>query len=217
MMRKLIAACLALACVAGPALAQFELGVYTGYQTAPHSTVKGNDPDGVGDFNFTTGWDGKSDELPPYWGIRGTWWQPNNFGYGVEFTHAKVYADENDRAAAGFDTLEFTDGLNLVTVNVMRRWPGQERRWMPYMGAGVGVAIPHVEAKTSGSNTFSYQLGGPAVQVVAGVSYPVTNSWSVFGEYKGTYSQNDTDLDGGGNLKTNIVTNALNVGVSFNF
>ena len=36
-------------------------------------------------------------------------------------------------------------------------------------------------------------------------------------EYKGTYSKNDVDLDGGGNLETNIVTNALNLGVSFNF
>ena len=39
----------------------------------------------------------------------------------------------------------------------------------------------------------------------------------VFGEYKGTYSVNEADLTNGGTLKSDIVTNAINVGVSFSF
>lgn len=200
-----------------PARAEFELSVYGGFQTSPHSVVKGSDPGGVGDFNFTAGWEGRSGEMPPYYGFRGTWWRTETIGYALEFNHAKVYADDETLSDNNFDRLEFTDGLNLVTVNVMRRFPGQERRWTPYIGGGVGISVPHVDVKTSGGKTFEYQLTGPAVQWIAGVSYPLSESWSVFGEYKGSYSQNSASLDNGGDLETNIVTNALNLGVSFNF
>lgn len=216
-MRRLLALSLLALLTAVPAAAEFELSVYTGVQTSPHSNVKGNEPDGLGTFNFTAAWEGKSGEMPPYYGIRGTWWQPNNWGYGVEFNHAKVYADGKTKSENGFDRLEFTDGLNLLTVNVFRRFPLQTSRFLPYLGAGLGVAVPHVDVKTENSTTFEYQYTGPAVQWVAGVSYPVSDRWSVFGEYKGSYSQNSADLDGGGKIETNIVTNALNLGVSFNF
>lgn len=203
--------------LAAPAAAEFELSIYTGYQTSPHSVVKGDDPDGVGDFSFTAAWEGKSGEMPPYYGFRGTWWQDDKIGYGVEFNHAKVYADGKTRSENGFERLEFTDGLNLLTANVFRRFPDVSPRFTPYVGAGLGVAIPHVDIETDGSKTFGYQLTGPAVQWVAGLSYPMSESWSLFGEYKGSYSQNKADLDGGGEIETNIVTNALNLGVSFNF
>lgn len=205
--------------VAAPARAEFELSVYTGVQTAPHSDVEGDEPGGLGEFDFTAGWEGKSNAMPPYYGIRGTWWREDNYGFGLEFNHAKVYADNGTLKKNDLETLEFTDGLNLFTVNMFRRFPAESRRWTPYVGAGVGVAVPHVEFESdSGSEkTFGYQLTGPAMQIVAGVSYPVSEQWSVFGEYKGSYSRNKADLDGGGELETNIVTNALNLGVSFNF
>lgn len=203
--------------VATPAAAEFELSLYTGWQTSPHSTVEGSDPDGVGDFDFTAGWEGRSGEAPPYYGFRGTWWQESNFGFGLEFTHAKVYADDETLRDEGFDTLEFTDGLNIVTANVFRRFPGETRAWTPYVGGGAGISVPYVELETSGGSTYEYQFAGPAVQWVAGVTYPLSQSWSVFGEYQGSYSMNSVDLDNGGDLETNIVTNALNLGVSFNF
>lgn len=202
---------------AGSAHAEFELSLFTGYQTAPHSVVKGDDPDGVGEFDFTAGWEGRSGEMPPYWGVRGTWWQSDVLGFGVEFNHTKVYADDDTLDDNDFETLEFTDGLNIITANVMRRFPGEARVWTPYLGAGLGVAVPHVEVETTGDKTFEYQLTGPAVTWIAGISYPISERWNVFGEYKGTYSQNKADLKGGGDLETNIVTNALNIGVSFDF
>jgi len=55
------------------------------------------------------------------------------------------------------------------------------------------------------------------VQWTAGVLYPLGRKWSVFGEYKGNYSWNKADLDNGGNLETNILTNAINIGVSYTF
>lgn len=202
----------------GSASAEFELSFYTGWQTSPHSKVSGSDPGGVGDFNFTAAWEGRSFEAPPHYGIRGVWWRNGGvYGYGLDFNHVKVYADDETLSDNGFDRLEMTDGLNIVTVNVMRRFPGQTHRWTPYLGAGIGVAVPHVDVETSGGKTFGYQLTGPAVSWVAGVTYGLNDSWSLYGEYKGTYSQNNADLDNGGSLETNIVTNAVNVGVSFNF
>jgi len=60
-------------------------------------------------------------------------------------------------------------------------------------------------------------LTGPAATLIAGASLPINDQWSVFGEYNGTYSTNTAELDSGGTLETDIATNALNVGVSFNF
>jgi lipid A oxidase len=211
-----LALCLALFAI--PASAEVELSFYTGVQEAPHSRVEGNDPSGVGAFSFLAKWDGKSFEAPPYYGFRATWWTGSKLGFGIDFSHDKVYSDAATRAANGFSTLEFTDGLNILTANVWRRWQFDNSRWTPYVGAGVGVSVPHVESQTTGGpKTFEYQLTGPAVQWVAGVKYDLNDRWGLFGEYKGTYSVNDADLVGGGTLSTDIITNAVNVGVSFKF
>ena len=53
--------------------------------------------------------------------------------------------------------------------------------------------------------------------LLAGVSYPISERVSIFGEYQFTYSSNEADLDGGGSLETDIKTNAINVGLSLNF
>ncbi len=207
-----------LAAFAVPAAAETELSFYTGIQESPHSRVEGNDPSGIGPFSFLAKWEGRSFEAPPYYGARATWWMDQKLGFGVEFNHAKVYADDATLTGNGFSTLEFTDGINIVTANVWRRWQMPDSPWTPYVGAGLGLSIPHVESQTTGgAKTFEYQVTGPAVQWVAGVKYDINDQWGVFGEYKGTYSSNEADLVGGGTLKTDILTNALNVGVSFSF
>ncbi|AEM42155.1 lipid A oxidase [Ketogulonicigenium vulgare] len=199
------------------AMAEVELGVYGGVQSAPHSTVTIDGDSVLADRDFTAGWDGNSLEAPPYWGIRATWWRHDNIGFGLDFTHAKVYADGQTLANSGLDTLEFTDGLNILTLNIYRRWPEALSFGTPYVGGGLGIAIPHVEVEGAGSSTLGYQVTGPAASWVAGLSYPIADNWSVFGEYKGTYSMNTADLDTGGTLESNIITNAVNVGVTFSF
>ena len=206
------------AAAASQAAAQdYELSIYSGWQTAPHSRVSGDYPGG-GDYDALIGWDCKSFEMPPYYGLRGTWWRSETFGVALEFTHAKVYAPDDEREAIGFDSMEFTDGHNLLTLNAMRRWPEQWGTATPYAGAGLGIAFPHVDVETTGGDkTFGYQLTGPAVRLLAGVSYPISERVSIFGEYQFTYSSNEADLDGGGSLETDIKTNAINVGLSLNF
>ena len=204
-----LAACLPLA-----ARAEVELSFYGGAQSAPHSDVFIS-----GDVNYPAEtrvkWEGRSFEMPPYYGLRATWWQTEKVGYGLDFTHTKVYSDAASRGT-DFTTLEFTDGLNTLTANAYRRFDPLGSL-TPYVGAGVGLAIPHVEVSNGTTTTEEYQITGPAVTLLAGASYPVGERLSVFGEYKFTYSQNEAELDGGGTLNTDIITNAVNVGVSFSF
>lgn len=219
-MPRFLAAALAATALALPAVtasaADVEVSFYTGYQDAPHSGVTGH-ADGQ-DFDFTADWEGKSWEMPPYYGIRAMWWE-GNLGYGVEFNHAKVYASDDTLSDNDFDTLEFTDGLNLFTFNVLYRWNGiwGGGKLSPYAGGGLGFAMPHVEVTVGNSETYEYQITGPAAIAVFGVSWAFAEKWALFGEYKASYSQNTADLDGGGELETDIVTNAFNVGITYAF
>ncbi len=208
---------LALVALPFAAKAEVELSFYGGWQSAPHSNVTISGDSVVPDQDFTAGWDGNSAQMPPYYGLRATWWRTETLGFGVELNHAKVYADQETLDSTGFEHFEFSDGLNLLTVNVTRRWPDALGGLTPYVGGGVGVAVPHVELTVPGSKTFEYQLTGPAVAFYAGASYPISDRWSVFGEYKGSYSMNTATLDTGGSLETDVVTNAVNFGVSFDF
>lgn len=206
------------ALAASPVAAETELSIYTGWQTSPHSDVSGTFPGTGADYDALIGWDGKSFAMPPYYGLRGTWWRSTSLGFALEFTHAKVYARDDERDALGFDRLEFTDGLNIVTANALYRWPDAWNSLTPYVGAGVGVAVPHVDVETaSGFKTFGYQYTGPAARLIAGVTYDLSERYALFGEYQFTYSSNSADLDGGGTLNSDIITNALNFGISFRF
>ena len=215
MLRPALAALLAL--TPGLAAAEVELSFYGGWQTAPHSGVTIDGDSVVPDSDFTAGWEGRSFEAPPYYGIRATWWQSETFGFGVDFNHAKVYADDETLAETGFEHFEFSDGINYLTLNAYRRFDPAFGGLVPYVGGGLGVSLPHVELTDGGSRTFGYQLTGPAVTWIAGASYPISEDWSVFGEYKGTWSSNEAELEGGGTLSTDIITNAVNLGVSFDF
>lgn len=208
---------LSICLIAVPAIgtAQVELSFYGGVQSAPSSDISIRDPEIMND-DFSLDWEGRSFDAPVYYGIRATRWQSPTFGFGLDFTHNKVYPTD-DSLPAGYDVLEFTDGLNTLTVNAYRRWNHALGDLSPYVGGGIGVALPHVEVTNGNSETFGYQLTGPAATWIAGATMPINDQWSVFGEYKGTFSSNTADLDTGGTLETDIVTNAVNVGVSFNF
>ena len=204
------------ATVAPESTGGYELSVYGGYQTAPHSDVEVS---GVPDF--TAGWEGNSFSMPIYWGVRGTYWfdggRLSNLGISLDFTHAKVYADDETLAETGWDRFEMTDGINLLTVNALYRFPIEGSRFTPYVGAGVGINVPHIEVTRASGTTSEYQFGGATLQAQAGVKFDITDRWAAFVEYKGNYSFVDVDIDSGDSLKTEIFTNAVNVGVSFKF
>jgi len=152
----------------------------------------------------------------------------------VDYHHAKIYSElgatvnvsgkrdgvpisGKDRINNTFDVLEFTDGLNQIFFGGMYRW--KHPRWTPYVGLGVGFAFPHVEVKRTGATyrTFQYEVTGVAVEGLVGLEYSVTDRFSVFSDYKLSFSSNDADLDRGGSLSTDVWTNSFILGVAYRF
>ncbi len=215
-----IAGCLVLLAPA-TAKAEFQLSVYGGANTANDSDVTLDLGTLSGDFDVD--WFGDSFHRPPYYGARGTWWLSGfnrpNWGVAIDFTHAKVKADLDNPAVGGrFDRLEFTNGLNSVTLNGLYRMP-LGNRFSLYAGVGAGASIPHVEVETipATARTFELQVTGPVVQGLVGTRVDLAYGFSLFSEYKASYSWNEADLNGGGSLETDILVHHFAVGVSFAF
>ena len=217
----------AAAMIAAPATAEMELSLYLGVQSVQDSTISGTLPGGAA-VNRSVDWQGKPLEKPFYYGARGTWWTANNLGFGLELTHAKAYADAASMAALGVSSLELSDGHNIITANVMKRWPGafaKTPKFTPYVGAGLGIAMPHVDVTPNAAGsvrTFGYETTGLAARGIAGVKYDLNQDWALFGEYQVTWSDNDLTVDAPvgtapGKLSTELVTHAVNFGVSYSF
>jgi len=150
-------------------------------------------------------WQGKAFDDPIYYGIRIARWLPGRAdGVMLDFMHSKAYAPLDQRvklsgglggqqlpeeAAVGdvFHKLEFTHGHNLLTLNWLRRLPSLGATFSPYVGGGLGVALPHTEVQMKGlqGRTYAYQYAGPAVQFVVGLEIRVPRL-SYFVEYKFT-------------------------------
>lgn len=194
--------------------AEMSISLYGGANFSPHSVVDYDFNNGTSGSE-TVGWDGASFEYPPYWGARATYWFTDMpaLGLALDFTHAKVKADP---VPADFKKLEFTDGINYLTLNALYRYD-TATDWTPYAGIGVGIAVPHVEVTDAGGNKLAldYQLTGVAAQALIGVDYQVTENWSAFAEFKSTYGQVDADLDNGGTLNTEVISNQVLFGVSY--
>lgn len=172
------------------------------------------------------GWDGDALYFPIDGGLRSVeYWKPG--GFMIDFMHNKAIARLGKGAhgrklshpvieeveASGtlngqpvparmkltdvFERLEFTHGHNtLVFTPVLRLFnitPGIR----PYVGAGAGFAIPHVEVWFPGETvrTNEYQYAGPAAQALAGVELRV-GKWSYFIEYKFTWASISASLTG---------------------
>ena len=215
---SVLLSCLSVMSYSSMVSAEHTFAIYTGIQSAPHSHVEGIDSDGNA-FDFTAGWEGKSlSKAPPYYGLRWTSWD-ENAGWGIDFVHSKIYADNKTRSDNGFVILEMSDGLNNLLVHRTQRYPSsltENSFW--YAGIGAGIAVPHVEAQTTraSAHTYSFQYGGPSAGYNLGWrKEPTESSVGFFTEFKFTSSWLDVDLKNDGNLKARIFTNALNVGILF--
>jgi lipid A oxidase len=223
LMRNLIlSAWLAASSLLAPmsASAEMEYSLYTGWQTLPHSRISGDLPGGLGSYNELVGWEGRSFEMPPYYGARATWWHGGgDWGFGFEYTHTKAYMPDGIERRLGFSRFELSDGHNVATFNIVRRFPDRWEGLTPYVGGGLGLAFPHVDAEhpAGASDTYGFQMTGPAMRLTAGASFPISDRVSVFGEYQFTYSTNQGELDNDGTFSTDIKTNAINVGLSLKF
>lgn len=202
------------------AQAELQLSAYGGANWNFDSRVKTEK--GTVSDSRNVSWKGKPFEAPPYWGLRAGYWfeQAPGWGVALDYTHQKAYGDINFATDPVFDHLEFTDGNNIITLNAMYRFKPENIPLSLYVGGGPGIAIPHSEVTLDafpGQRTSEYQLTGFAAQVLAGAEYRFANHWGAFGEGKLTYTNNNTDLSGGGSLKTDIVSPQLLAGISYHF
>lgn len=199
---------------------KWRFGFYGGSQDAYSSRVNTYTDNGA-ELNFDAVWETKSFSMPPYWGIRSSYWDSPNTAWEIDFVHSKVYADSTTLTQNGLDHLQFTDGINVLSLS--RIWqlvdPSSESVFSPYVGAGGGVTLPHVEIVKSSnpviSRTMEYQFGGFSGQVQVGLRYPLGSNINGILEYKITYVGLDVKTAASRSLKTNLITNALNIGVEF--
>jgi len=162
------------------------------------------------------GWDGDMLYPPIDGGVRSVTWSGAT-GFMIDFLHNKAVSRLGKGAhgsrkgsrpietvdAAGtlkgrpaparikltdlFERFEFTHGHNVLIFNAMARLGRLTPRIRPYVGAGAGFALPHVEVWFEGeqreNRTNEYQFAGPAAQLVAGLELR-TGKVSYYLEYK---------------------------------
>lgn len=209
--------------------------VYGGYTVAQNADVILQQPNGTDMVLKDVSWNSEANKMPPYHGFRGTWWLPLNSSLGAmaDLVYVKVVADrdrmvhqsgtrdglrvpEMEAASATFRRLEFTDGLNLLSGNIVYRMPFFGRV-IPYFGLGAGLSMPHAEVQRRGGasqKTFSFQVAGVAFYVFAGMEFNIAKSGSTFAEYRLSYATNKVKLIDGGMLQTNLWINHFTAGGS---
>ena len=197
--------------------AEQSISIYGGIQDTANSDVDITDIDGS-QYEFEADWEGRSFDAPPYYGLRYTNWRNANLGFAIDFVHSKAYASDDTLSSTGYDVLEFTDGINVLSANALYRFD-HTGPITPYFGAGLGITIPHVEVQTPlmDEPTLEYQFGGLAAIGLMGASYAVTDHFSVFAETRFDYIMLDVDFGDEGRLNTDLVNRALNVGVTYTF
>lgn len=226
-----------------PVQAEVTVGFHGGVAKISNTDVRLQEPDDT-DLTFRdVSWEDESFVSPIYYSLQLTWWLKGSPRWGImgDFTHAKMIARREETVAfegtrAGvpvsgseplegtFSELDFTHGHNLWTVNGVYRWlprddgkQGLRGRLRPYVGAGLGVATPHVEVQTATSSADEYQVAGPVVQGFVGLDYALARHWSIGLAYKLTRADFDTDLDGGGSLALEPLASQFLFGASYSF
>ena len=210
------------------ARAENYLGIYLGASKATQSDVRIIQPFLATDQTFyDVDWSTKSFEDPQYYGLRYTHYFDDMpyFGFMIDYTHDKIYGKLSNvvgvngtnlgQPVNGFASLSTTftglsmsHGLNTVTVGPVARcflWGDDPYTSIvqPYIGIGVGAAIPHVEVQFVGQPIDeSYRWGGIVVEGRAGVNVRVSEHCSIFAEVKVMCIPNlNVDITGG-NLQT---------------
>ena len=152
-----------------PAESEIQGGLYVGGSLTPRSDVRFTAPDGTDMILKKVKWKTESLITAIYYGARGIDWNARlpRLGVMVDFTHAKATAIRSQTVAQSgtrkgkpvppmekitktFRKLEFTHGLNFLTINGVFRFTGWRRRAIPYLGLGIGFVIPHAEVWRAG-------------------------------------------------------------------
>ncbi len=224
------------------ARAEVELSIFTGVALSQDSDLRLRQS-GDTDLTFRdVSFAGRDFSTPPYYGMRALWFSSENspWGFGAEFFHMKMYAetdalthvtgrrngvrvDGKERIDQTIQSFSLSHGLNYALAEIVYRWqPGRRGEDFlghlePYVGGGLGFAIPHVESNVNGRFQEEYQLHGPGVEGLAGVNVNLTRHIGLLFEYKFTYANlNSLDIPGG-SIEVTPLTHHLVTGLTFSF
>lgn len=195
--------------------AQTEVSVYSGTELWVSGRISGHSSGGGEDFGYSTGWQDPFSPARRNFGLRLTLWQDNNFGWGVEYNERNFRADAP--VSAEMTGATYSENLQLLTLNAFYRWKKPSGNLVPYVGAGLGLAMPDAEFSTTGQAGSDSATTGPAAQWVVGASYPIARRVSVFGEYQGSYSMSGAGFSNEGAVNTRVITGAVNIGLTLGF
>ncbi|HEX8820734.1 MAG TPA: hypothetical protein VF794_12470 [Archangium sp.] len=222
----------------GIAHAETTLLLYVGVSFTHDSNVRLRQPGGTDLTYRDISWTSQSWTSPIYYGVRLThhFEARRDWGVMLDFFHDKVFADTEQAVrvtgtrggepvegmepmAATVQRFNMSHGMNYLTLDVLHRWntcpePGCTGRVQPYVGAGAGLVIPHVEATMGDQAVSEYQVRGPAFQVLGGVAWPFASRFALSSEYRFTHTSPTVDVPGG-TLETSIDTHHLIAGPSF--
>jgi lipid A oxidase len=230
------------------AQAEFVISGLTGFSDAFNSDLNLHENNGT-DLTFHDASYHTKDfgEDAPYYGARLTYFlsRESHWGFGLEFLHCKTFLDSdkslhvtgtrdgspvNDTESVGNTITDFhcAHGLNYLTADTFYRFfladPDEHfiGRFQPYLGAGLGITIPHVVMQLPNQPGYEdYEFGGFGAQAIAGLSFGITKHIQLFTEYKFTYAHLDhLNFNNGvtsGTVTFDSMANHLVFGVSYRF
>jgi lipid A oxidase len=228
---------------AGDDPGEFVISAFTGIAVTENNDLRLKQNGGT-DLTFHgASYHGRDFENPPFYGGRILYFLPNKspWGFGVEYFHSKMYLDTGKsvqvtgtRAGVPVNDIEpisdsinhfsISHGLNFITADAFYRWSLGHRgedflgRFQPYLGAGVGVVIPHVETQiVGGPFEEDYQFHGPSVLAMAGLNFDITKHLSLFTEYKFSYAHLGAMQVPNGAISVDPMTHNFISGISFRF
>lgn len=213
-----------------PTDGEWTFGAYAGVSSTHNSDITITRQNGDVRTISDVVWDGQPFRNPIYYGFRVSGWAKGlPVGGMIDFTHAKALGRLDDVreitdtvAATGetksveralrvfYDKLEFSHGHNMLTANGLFRLPLGTSDLSPYVGAGAGISLPHVEVRELNAEqdrTYGYQNTGLTLQALFGMEVRLVKT-SVFVEYKLSFSPYRVALrdTGGGLLATDLLT-----------
>ena len=229
-------------CLAKPVRGEFDLSVFTGIALTQDNDLVLHQRGGT-DLTFhDVSYEGRDFDTPPYYGARLLWFPGENshWGFGGEFFHVKLYLNvgdtvqvsgsrngvgvgDNERIDRTIESFSLSHGLNFALGDIVYRWlPGRGgndflARLQPYVGAGIGAAIPHVESNVGGTFHEEYQFHGPGVQGIAGINFDLSRHWGLMFEYKFTYANLDSLEIPRGSIDLTPLSHHLVGGITFSF
>ncbi len=228
---------------ARPAAAQWVIAGYFGTAATSRTFLHVTRPASQTAVRFdSVDYQGRSFNLPPYYGYRGAYFFPSPGWFGIEgeVIHMKVYTQPDQivpasgtidgaavAAAIPLGTLvqrfSLSHGQNILLVNAVLRHAFGEcgdyrtARLVAVARAGAGPTLPHVESRIAGIGDERYERGAVAFQAAGGIEVLLWKHLHALAEYKFTRCRQAIDAAAGARIETLLTTHHFAFGASWHF